>query len=167
MIEKERKFELKASIKDWDTLLNWTQHIQQAYLILEDDKHLRVRLIYDIRTETEKAYLTYKVVHSNEIRTEYEYEIPVKDAREMFDSTDVKLTKVRTKLEHNGNKVDVDLYLHSFYGGAVVEIEYENELKPEDIPDYCGTEITYDEERSNIWIALKNAENKDPRWDFE
>jgi CYTH domain-containing protein len=40
-------------------------------------------------------------------------------------------------------------------GRMVVEIEYEDEL--DELPDYCGEEVTGKREWSNIQMALDNA----------
>ena len=96
----------------------------------------------------EKAYLTFKTIHTAKERTEYEYEIPMIEAIEMLKSTEIKLEKTRHKTTFEGNVVDIDIYPN---GVGVVEIEYENELLS--LPDYCGEEITGLEQYSNISIA--------------
>lgn len=144
MIEKERKFlltELPKYIKNG-------KFIEQGYLMLDDDKHLRVRII-----DRKEAFLTYKKIYSDTTRLEYEYEIPLEDAEELMNSTNIKLTKMRYKSSFKGNSVDIDFYAD---GLAVVEIEYEEETL-EYIPKYCGEEVTGKEEYSNIHIALRNS----------
>ena len=141
MIEKERKFILinlpngLAGIK-----------IQQGYLMFEDNKHLRVRII-----NNRDAYFTFKIIHSESVRTEYEYKISIEDAIEMLKSTEIKLKKIRYKTKFEGNVVDIDVFEN---GKQVVEIEYENELKS--IPNYCGEEVTGKMDYSNIQIARNN-----------
>ena len=139
MIEKERKFALK-----WMPETICKNEIKQAYLLFEGNQHLRVRIIDD-----SYAYLTLKTMHSAQIRTEYEYNIPLPDAYEMFISSKVKLTKTRYKTLFNGNSVDIDIYPN---GMSVVEIEYEDELT--ELPEYCGEEVTGVSKYSNVAIAL-------------
>ena len=139
MIEKERKFALK-----WMPKTISKNEIKQAYLLFEENKHLRVRIIDDTY-----AYLTLKTMHSAQIRTEYEYSIPLSDAYEMFISSKIKLTKTRYKTLYNGNCVDIDIFPN---GMSVVEIEYEDELT--ELPEYCGEEITGVAKYSNVSIAL-------------
>lgn len=138
MIERERKFKLAYMPKTDSTI-----KIKQGYLMFDGNKHLRVRIV-----NNEKAYLTFKTIHTAKERTEYEYEIPMIEATEMLKSTEIKLEKTRHKTTFEGNVVDIDIYPN---GVGVVEIEYENELLS--LPDYCGEEITGLEQYSNISIA--------------
>ena len=143
MKEQERKF-----------LLNFLPHteerphtIEQGYLMFEGNKHLRVRVIDGMF-----GFLTYKTIISDIIKTEFEYQIPYEDAKELLSTTNIKLSKLRYKTEFNGDLVDIDIYPT---GERVVEIEYENELT--ELPTYCGREITGEKEYSNIWIAKRNS----------
>jgi adenylate cyclase len=144
MVEKERKFLLTELPK----YIRKGSLIEQGYLILGDDRHLRVRIV-----NRKEAFLAFKINHSDTTRIEYEYEIPLEDAEEMLNNTEVKLIKMRYKSSYKGNTVDIDLYPD---GMAVVEIEYEGETL-ENIPKYCGEEVTGKEEYSNINIALRNS----------
>lgn len=140
MIEKERKFLLKY-LPEYDKI----QHIKQGYLLLEGNKHLRVRIIDD-----SDALLTYKLICDDRTKIEYEYNIPISDGLEMYKSTDKIVEKVRYKTTFNGMNVDIDVYGN---GISVVEIEYDDELTM--LPDYCGDEVTGLSEYSNIRMALE------------
>ncbi len=141
MIEKERKFILLEMPKTDISI-----ELKQAYLMFEGMKHLRVRII-----NNEKAYIAFKDIKTPCIKIEYEYEIPLKDAIEMFNSSCYRVEKIRHKTMFDGNCVDIDVYPN---GLSVVEIEYETELVS--IPNYCGEEVTGISEYSNIGIAIKN-----------
>ena len=127
--EKERKFILKYLPEN----INIPVKIKQAYLMLngEDKTQLRVRIvernIYNI-----DAYICYKKCLDSTSRDEYEYEIPIIDAFELFNSSKYQLTKERYQFMYKGNNVDIDIYPN---GLAVVEIEFEDELT--EIPDFC------------------------------
>lgn len=142
MLEQERKF-LLLSMPETQSKID----IKQAYLIFEGNKHLRVRIINDT-----KAFLAFKIIQSAKIRTEYEYEIPLTDATEMYEASKYKLQKTRYKTTFNGNSVDIDVYPD---GLAVVEIEYEKELNS--LPEYCGEEITGVSKYSNVNIAYQQS----------
>ena len=142
MIEQERKFLLVSMPKTDGTI-----KIKQGYLMFDGNKHLRVRIIDD-----QKAYLTFKTIHTAQERTEYEYEIPISDAIEMLNNCNCKLEKTRHKTSFEGNIVDIDVYPD---GLSVVEIEYENELGQ--LPYYCGEEITGLSEYSNVNIAYRQS----------
>jgi CYTH domain-containing protein len=142
MIEQERKFLLLSMPKTDSTI-----KIKQGYLMFDDNKHLRVRIIDD-----RKAYLTFKTIHTSKVRTEYEYEIPLSDAIQMLNNCNCRLEKIRHKTSFEGSIVDIDIYPN---GLSVVEIEYENEL--DKLPDYCGQEITGMPEYSNVNIAYQQS----------
>lgn len=143
MIEKERKFLMKYQPSD----LYHMERIEQGYIMFDGSKHLRVRIIDDM-----VGFITLKTIVSDTTKIEYEYEIPLKDAIELMESTNIKLRKTRYKTHYDGNLVDIDIYPS---GLSVVEIEYSTELT--NIPDYCGKEITGKKEYSNIKIARKNG----------
>lgn len=127
---------------------NLVRHrIKQGYLAFDGNKHLRVRIIDD-----SVAYLTFKTIISSQEKNEYEYEIPLSDGIELYDSTNIKLEKERIcTLDEYNNKVDIDLFDN---GIQVVEIEF-NEPPPT-LPDYCGEDVTEQKEYSNIYIAKLN-----------
>lgn len=144
MLEKERKFILKELPKEG--AVDCIKHIKQAYLFLDGPNHLRVRI------QNDEAFLTYKSIVSDFIKKEYEYQIPMSDALELYGMTKIRVEKVRYSTTFNGNVVDMDVYKD---GRMVVEIEYEDEL--DELPDYCGEEVTGKREWSNIQMALDNA----------
>jgi len=144
MLEKERKFILKELPKEG--AVDCIKNIKQAYLFLDGPNHLRVRI------QNDEAFLTYKSIVSDFIKKEYEYQIPMSDALELYEMTKIRVEKVRYSTKFNGNVVDMDVYKD---GRMVVEIEYEDEL--DELPDYCGEEVTGKREWSNIQMALDNA----------
>jgi len=150
MIERERKFKLKYLPTEY--IVN-EQKIHQGYLMFDGAKHLRVRIIEDKFGVS--AYLTLKTIKSDSEKEEYEFPICEEAAKELFDSTEEKLTKTRYKSVFQGNTVDIDCFED---GTTWVEIEYEEELT--DVPDYCGEEITGIKEFSNIYIAKQKAKKQ-------
>lgn len=147
MVEKERKFLPKPGMLKGQLDRNRIpQIIQQGYLMVEDHQHLRVRVVNDTQ-----AFLCMKVGRGIE-RQEFEYEIPLKDGKEMLANSLYKLTKTRVSLKHKSNHIDIDYYSN---GLVVIEIEFKNDLGPDDIPEYCGEEISGKKEYSNIYLAQK------------
>ena len=143
MKETERKFILKELPK----LYVDSVYIEQGYLMLAQGKQLRIRLV-----DRQQAFICYKSDISVTERNEYEYEVPISDGIELYDSCKAKLRKDRYKTDYNGNSVDIDIYPDLDI--AVVEIEYDTELKESDIPSYCGEEITGKREWSNVQLAF-------------
>lgn len=148
--ELERKFLLKEGYDNFFD--NFTkQYIEQGYLMLMPGKQLRVRI-----TDNKKAEICYKK-QTDDLgieRDEYEYEIPLKDGRELMNSTDVKLVKSRVSIKGVIN-LDVDTYKT---GLTIIEVEF-NEGQDFEIPIFCGEEITGRKEYSNIYMALGHAQN--------
>ena len=149
MLERERKFKLKYMPEG---LGNGTS-IRQAYLMLEDGKQLRVRLANTDGSTV--AHICYKanVEGSATDKHEYEYQIPAEDGLELFNSTDLRLTKQRYKSSFGQCQVDIDVYPG---GLSVVEIEMPEGVELNSLPDYCGEEVTGQKEYSNIALAIKN-----------
>lgn len=141
MIEQERKFILKYLPEYSETFT-----IKQGYLMLSDNRNLTVRIVGD-----NFAFITFKISKSDTLRDEYEYKIPYKDGIELYNSCLHNINKTRYVTTFNGNHVDIDVYEN---GKAVVEIEFEDELK--ELPPYCGDEVTGVKEWSNIWMAMHN-----------
>lgn len=141
MIERERKFKLRYLPEGLTPI-----HIKQAYLMFDKKKQFRVRII-----DGRKAFIAYKVKIDKTTKSEYEYEIPIRDANHLYQSTNIKLEKTRYKTTFEGNVVDIDVYPD---GRTSVEIEFETTLVS--LPDYCGEEITGNKEWSNLNIAKKN-----------
>jgi len=144
MIEKERKFKLRYLPNDLRSV-----DIEQGYLMFDGRKHLRCRII-----DGEYGYITYKDVINYKTKNEFEYPIPIEDAKELMESCEFKLRKKRfMTIDFNGELTICFDFIYEPIITSFVEIEYNNEMT--EIPDYCGEEITDDENYSNINIARK------------
>ncbi len=143
-LEKERKFILKRFPLEGN--LSNIHRIKQGYLMLDTINNLRVRI------DNDKAYMTYKQAVNETTKKEFEYEIPMSDALELYEMAPYKLEKLRYTTTFDGNHVDIDVYPDN---RMVVEIEYEDELSV--LPDYCGEEVTGNPEWSNIQMAIDNG----------
>lgn len=126
--------------------------IKQGYLMLEGKRQLRIRI-----QDGKRAILCYKDCLSSTERDEYEFEINLEDANKLYESCQYKLDKVRYSIKKDGIQIDIDSYPN---GTEVVELEYQDELKDEQIPAYCGDEITGVKEYSNIYLAKKFSEDE-------
>lgn len=147
-IEKERKFLLEVGFYPKDLIFH-VREIEQFYLFIGKNDQLRIRVL-----DNKWAYIAYKYGQSSLERQEFEYEIPLEDARAMMALTKISLNKTRHTAKMGNNIIDIDIYPD---GLKIVEIEYKDELNS--IPDFCGKEVTGVDEYSNINIALKNAGN--------
>jgi adenylate cyclase len=135
--EIERKFLVKGNA--------WKEGVQgiryrQGYLSSQAERTVRVREAGD------KAYLTIKGLSAGASRSEYEYSIPLQDAREMLDTLCEQplIDKVRYKIPHKGHIWEVDVFAAENSGLVVAEIELQSENETFELPDWVSDEVTHD-----------------------
>jgi adenylate cyclase len=136
-IEIERKFLLVGTT--WKHLAPGTSY-RQGYLNSAKERTVRVRTIDD------KGFLTIKGISVGAARVEYEYEIPLADAKRLLDDLCEKpiIEKNRYKISHSGFVWEVDEFFGENEGLVVAEIELESEDQPFEKPEWVGEEVTGD-----------------------
>jgi len=98
-----------------------------------------------IRIAGERGCLTIKGENTGATRAEFEYEIPLGDARELLNLCDGPLIeKYRRKLQHGGDLWEVDEFLGENAGLVVAEIELQSESQTFVKPNWVGDEVTHD-----------------------
>jgi adenylate cyclase len=142
MIERERKFLLKDFTFLGDEILD----IKQGYMMIQGSNQLRVRITKS--KDREYAQICYKYKISSTDKNEFEYEIPLSDAYELWESCEYKLEKQRYVVDE---KTTIDYYPNHFHL-YIVEIEYNTE-ELENIPKFCGKDVTNDYIYSNFKLA--------------
>ena len=111
----------------------------QGYLNRDKKRTVRVRVAGD------KAMLTIKGPTHGMSRDEYEYDIPVEDAKEMFALCEQPLVeKNRRVINHAGLDWEVDEFLGANEGLVVAEVELESEDQDVPLPDWIGPEVSSD-----------------------
>ena len=128
--EIERKFLVKKKV--WEGLEKPKgEHFRQGYLLTEKEKSIRVR-----QTPT-KGFITIKGATQGATRNEFEYEIPISDAKKLLDQFSVaELSKVRYTQEIDGNVWEVDEFEGENKGLIVAEIELKSEEEQFSIPEF-------------------------------
>jgi adenylate cyclase len=124
--------------------------LQQGYLLTDPDKTIRVRV-------TDNAgYLTIKGRNKGARRLEYEYEIPIDEAKELLQQfSENSISKVRYKV-CIGNKIwEVDEFQGRNAGLIVAEIELNDEAETFELPDWVTTEVTDDIRYYNSNLSAK------------
>lgn len=147
-IEIERKFIVKKDI--WEKFQKPTpSFIRQGYLLISDQTTIRVRY-----TET-KGTMTIKGKQQGISRDEYEYEIPLDEAKEIFESHCPKtISKNRYKIPVESLIWEVDEYVNNLSGLIIAELELANEdQKINILPEWIGEEVTTDIKFSNAFLA--------------
>lgn len=115
-------------------------HILQAYLCRDPRSTVRIRIA------GHQAYLTVKGRNDGAVRDEWEYEIPVEDARLMIDrcASGTVIEKTRHIVFHEGFRWEVDEFAGSRNGLVVAEIELDSADRAFPLPPFVGEEVTGD-----------------------
>ena len=151
--EIERKFLIRDD--RWRQQADGGQRIAQGYLIGGRDASVRVRI------EGDQANLNIKSATLGIYRQEYEYPIPLEDAREMLDNLCEKpvIEKVRYHVSYTGHVWEIDVFEGENAGLVVAEIELDSEDETFEQPDWLGEEVSDDERYYNV--SLVNHPYKD------
>ena len=146
-IEIERRFLVES--EDWKSQIILSEDFSQAYLnSCIDEWVTRIRVI-----DNKKSYITLKSSLNELINYEFEYSIPLKDARELIKLSKYKIMKTRHKIITNKKNWVVDLFEGSNSSLKIAEIELKSEFEEIQIPSWCGKEITGIKSFSNASLA--------------
>ena len=120
----------------------------QGYLNRDKQRTVRVRVVED------SAWLTVKGASTGATRAEFEYPIPVADARELLAQCDGPLVrKLRRVVVHAGARWEIDEFQGDNAGLIVAEIELAAEDAPFERPAWLGAEVTHDPRYFNSSLA--------------
>ena len=128
-----------------------SSHIEQGYVARSEELTLR------IRTRDDKGFLTIKG-RSNAAgmsRDEWEYEIPVEEARELLRFSRGTIDKTRYLVPAGRHPFEVDRFYGANEGLVVAEVELTDENEPFERPAWLGREVTGDRRYYNSQL-LKN-----------
>jgi adenylate cyclase len=133
--EIERKFIPKSDA--WRALAHRRQRMTQAYLASSDRLSVRVRIAGD------DAKLNIKAGGLVASRPEYEYPLPLSEARELLTLAEGPLIdKTRHLVTHGGMTWEVDEFHGDNLGLVVAELELAREDEPFTLPPWIGVEVT-------------------------
>lgn len=141
-VEIERKFLLAND--DWRAGVEHSESMAQGYLVgaqaLRDGSakaSVRARLVGD------QAWLNIKAATRGISRTEFDYPIPLEDARTLLDSLcDGVLEKVRHHVRVDGVLFEIDEFGGANDGLIVAEVELPAEDAPFPRPSWLGREVS-------------------------
>jgi CYTH domain-containing protein len=155
-VEIERKFLVSGT--------GWRQsrprHLSQGYL--NRDKHRTVR----VRIDDACAFLTIKGITIGATRGEFEYPIPVADAKQLLALCDgAVIEKLRHEVLFEGMRWEVDEFLGRNAGLVVAEIELATEAQAFARPAWLGEEVTHDPRYFNSSLATHPFESWPTRQD--
>ncbi|WP_039912612.1 CYTH domain-containing protein [Cellvibrio mixtus] len=123
-------------------------YYSQGYLSRAKERTVRVRIA------GEAAFLTIKGISTGATRAEFEYPIPVWDARELLAMCEQPLIeKYRRKIPYEGFIWEVDEFLGENTGLVIAEIELTAEDAVFNKPVWVGVEVTSDTRYYNSSLA--------------
>lgn len=151
-IEIERKFLVKNEGFKAEATAKY--RYQQGYIEGPLTATVRVRVI------EEKGFITVKSKSVHFTRSEYEYEIPLADAKEMLESLcGNKVEKYRYIVWHEGKRWEIDEMLAANKGLLLAELELQSEQETFALPDWLGEEVTHDFRYRNSYLAANPFQN--------
>ena len=133
--EIERKFLVKTD--EFKRMSTYNILISQGYLCRLPERTVRVRI------RDEKGFLTIKGLTKGFSREEYEYEIPLEDARNLLELGAGRIIeKTRWIVPFEGHTWEIDEFSGDHKGLTVAEIELCSEDEVFTTPCFIGEEVT-------------------------
>lgn len=149
--EIERRFLVTSDA--WTSLVRDSFGLRQGYLSSNAKATVRVR----IRDES-SAVITLKGATKGISRAEYEYSIPIEDARELMDIARPNIVeKHRHEVPLHGLIWEIDVFAGRHAGLVMAEVELESADQPLELPDWIGTEVTDDDRYANASLSRADA----------
>ncbi len=146
--EVERKFLVGEA--SWRGAVEASTDFVQFYLAISSDRSVRLRI-----SDGRSAKLTLKFGSDLVERDEFEYPVPLGDAREMMQfALGNVIRKTRHHVRHRGYLYEVDEFAGPLDGLVVVELETPDRVADEMLPQWLGREVTGDIRFSNASLAL-------------
>jgi CYTH domain-containing protein len=146
--EVERKFLLKDA--SWRAAVEDSISMVQFYLAISSERSIRVRIL-----DGKSAKLTLKFGSDLSERDEFEYPLPLAEAREMLAfAVGMVIRKTRHHIRHNGYLYEVDVFNGELDGLVMAELETADTVGDDLLPAWIGEEVTGELRYSNASLAL-------------
>lgn len=124
------------------------EQIIQAYLSIGPASTVRVRI------KGERAFLTIKGRSTTIAHPEFEYGIPVEDARELVNlAVTGVVEKIRYEVDYKGFIWDVDVFQGKNAGLLMAEIELASEAQVFPYPEWLLEEVSADNRYFNSYLS--------------
>lgn len=113
-------------------------YIEQGYISHRPEGTVRVRIKED------KGYITIKSKNEGASRDEWEYEIPIHDAKQMIDTVCEGniIIKDRHIVSYGNHTWEIDVFHGNNEGLTVAEVELKNADENITLPPFIGEEVT-------------------------
>lgn len=148
--EVERKY--LVTDPDWKAAARPARstHIEQGYLCADKQRSVRVRI------EQDRATLTIKGATKGITRDEFEYPLPLPDAKRLLDLCGRRrVSKRRFAVEYGGKAWVVDEFHGRNEGLVIAEVELRDASDAIDKPAWAGVEVSDRPEYYNSNLARK------------
>ncbi|MHA6644251.1 CYTH domain-containing protein [Mesorhizobium sp. A623] len=146
--EIERKFLLKDA--SWLAGVEKKIAIVQFYLAISAERSIRLRI-----SNGKAAKLTLKFGSDLAERDEFEYAVPLDEAKEMMAfAIGTVITKTRHHVRHQDYLYEVDVFSGDLDGLIVAELETPDRVPDAMLPAWLDREVTGEIRYSNASLAL-------------
>ena len=145
--EIERKFLIKND--SWRSLADVGTAYSQGYLVGSEHASVRVRI------QGKRAFLNIKSATIDITRQEFEYEIPLAEAKEMLETLCEKplIDKVRYHVKNANHTWEIDVFSGDNKGLVVAEIELKDKDEYFEKPEWLGEEVSDDIRYYNVRLG--------------
>ena len=145
-LEIEKKF----LAKELPEKIEKSIHIEQYYMLIDTYFVQRLRFF-----DNKKSIISLKQNCSGMSRFEFEYEIPLSDAKKIISlGKFIYIKKIRHISMHEGLKWEVDEFLGDNKGLVIAEVELDNENQTIELPKWIGLDVTNQNKYYNYNLAL-------------
>lgn len=154
-IEIERKFLVTSD--DWRAAAHAVIPMAQGYIndMAAMDSGAQKASVR-VRIQGDEAYLNIKSRELGHTRQEFDYPVPVNEARELLAlCVGGLIDKRRHLVQHGGLLWEVDEFLGDNAGLVVAEVELESADQVFAKPDWAGAEVTDELRYYNLALASK------------
>ena len=154
--EIERKFLVISDV--WLRLAQSSATLRQGYLSSNSKATVRIRTWDD-----KVARLTLKGAVRGMARAEYEYEVPIEDARDLLVLAEPHvLEKTRHIVPFGGLTWEIDVFGGRHAGLVMAEVELAREDQHVEIPAWIGEEVSDDDRYYNASLSRADGPPKSP-----
>ena len=147
-----KEIERKYLVRDdsWRDHVHHEVRYEQGYLANTEQCSVRVRVGGD------QAHVNIKSRTVGASRLEFEYPVPMEDARVMLRELCLRpiIEKTRYIVHHESRVWEVDVFDGDNAGLVVAEIELEDEAQTVPLPPWAGEEVTHDVRYYNTNLAV-------------
>lgn len=149
--EIERKFLVKND--SFKHIAQSSVIIEQGYLSRNPEATIRIRIT------NSQGYITVKSKNIGIVRSEWEYQIPEQDAREMLSLCNgLIISKTRWIVNYEKHKWEVDEFHGSLAGLILAEAELKSADDMLDIPPFIEKEVSGDPQYYNSNLEALSKE---------